>query len=145
MARIRRGDWRRRDVLRGAGGATAQSRSSSGFVPGVLPAETAGGTSGSNVEHVHGPADGGAYYGSSDASLSVAMKAAIRLLTVVLALVGAGALVAGAWLMRGGINAKQQPGAVETSLARRLRAAAIPRNARPTATPVQLTPGVLGD
>lgn len=71
------------------------------------------------------------------------MKATIRLLIVVLALIGAGALAAGAWLIRGGINAKQQPGAVETSLARRLRAAAIPRSARRTANPVQLTPDVL--
>jgi mono/diheme cytochrome c family protein len=71
------------------------------------------------------------------------MKALIRLIIVMLAVVGASALVAGAWLMRGGINSKQQPGAVETALARRLRAAAIPTSARRTANPVRATPEVL--
>src|SRR5687767_4752630 len=45
--------------------------------------------------------------------------------------------------MRGGINSQQQPGAVETAIARRLRAAAIPSGARQAKNPVQATPEVL--
>ena len=71
------------------------------------------------------------------------MKALFKLLIVVLALVGASALAAGIWFMRGGINSKQQPGAVETALARRLRAAAIPSSARRAANPVRATPDVM--
>jgi mono/diheme cytochrome c family protein len=71
------------------------------------------------------------------------VKALFKLLVVVLALVGASALAAGAWFMRGGINSQQQPGTVETAVARRLRAAAIPSSARQAKNPVQATPEVM--
>jgi mono/diheme cytochrome c family protein len=68
------------------------------------------------------------------------MKALLKLLVVTLALVGAATLVVGAWFMRGGIGSKAQPGPIETTVARRLRAFAIPASARKTANPVPLTP-----
>src|SRR5262245_32473767 len=145
MARVRGRAGRRGHVLRRAGCARAQSRTPARVAPGVLPAETAGWRSGPHVEHDDGAADGGAYYGSSDAELNSPMKALLRLLIVVLAIVGATALAAGAWFMRGGINSQQQPGAVETAVARRLRAAAIPSSARQAANPVTMTPEVLED
>jgi mono/diheme cytochrome c family protein len=71
------------------------------------------------------------------------VKALFKLFVVALALIGASALAAGAWFMRGGINSKQQPGAIETAVARRLRSAAIPSSARRETNPVRMTPEVL--
>ena len=71
------------------------------------------------------------------------LKGFLTLLIGVLALVGGTALAAGAWFMRGGINAQQQPSALETTVARRLRAAAIPASARRMPNPVRVTPEVL--
>src|SRR5687768_11489434 len=71
------------------------------------------------------------------------MAALFKLLVVLLALVGASALLFGAWFMSGGIDAKQQPSAIETAVARRLRAAAIPSSARREVNPVQVSPDVL--
>ena len=68
------------------------------------------------------------------------LNAIIKLIVGLLALVGGIVLVVGIWFMRGRINAKQQPGAVEAAFARRLRAAAIPNSARNLANPVKLTP-----
>jgi mono/diheme cytochrome c family protein len=71
------------------------------------------------------------------------IKSLFTLLVGVLALVGATALVVGAWFMRGGIGSKAQPGPIETTVARQLRAFAIPASARKMANPVPLTPDAL--
>ena len=70
-------------------------------------------------------------------------KGLIKLLVGVLALVGATALATGAWLIRGGIGSKGQPGPIETTVARGMRAFAIPNSARVAANPVPMTPDVL--
>lgn len=54
----------------------------------------------------------------------------IRILVVVLALVGAATLAAVAWIGASGISARQAPGPIETAVARRARALAIPAAAR---------------
>jgi mono/diheme cytochrome c family protein len=71
------------------------------------------------------------------------LKVFFKVVVVLLALAGAGALAAGMWFMSGGINSKQQPGSIETTVARKLRAAAIPDRARKTVNPVRVTPEVL--
>ena len=71
------------------------------------------------------------------------VRGSLTLLLVALALAGALAIAAGVWLIRGGISAKGQPGAFETAVARRLRAAAIPGRARTLGNPVQATPEVI--
>ena len=71
------------------------------------------------------------------------MKALLKVLVVLFALVGAGALAIGVWFMRGGINARQQPGEFETTVARKLRASAIPDRARKAGNPVRQTAEVL--
>ena len=68
-----------------------------------------------------------------------------RMLIAVLVLAGVIALVAGLWLIRGGISAKATPGEFETTLARRARTLAIPRSARDVRNPVPLTPQVLAE
>ena len=67
------------------------------------------------------------------------MKFFTRIFLIALALVGAGAIFVGAWLMSGGIGARPEPGRMETMLARRLRSLAIPRSARDRKNPVELT------
>jgi mono/diheme cytochrome c family protein len=59
-----------------------------------------------------------------------------RLLLIGLALAGAAACVMLAWLASQGVSARPAPGAVETTVARRLRALAIPRAARERRNPV---------
>jgi mono/diheme cytochrome c family protein len=71
------------------------------------------------------------------------MRLIFRLLVAVFALVGVCASAAGIWFMRGGINSKQQPSAAETTLARRLRAVAIPDSARKMGNPVRISSDVL--
>lgn len=71
------------------------------------------------------------------------VRGSLTLLLVALSLAGALAIAAGVWLIRGGISAKGQPGAFETAVARRLRAAAIPGRARTLGNPVQATPEVI--
>jgi mono/diheme cytochrome c family protein len=61
----------------------------------------------------------------------------VRLLIVLFAIVGAIAIGIGMSLLRGGISARNSPGATETAVAKRLRAAAIPREARERRNPVQ--------
>ena len=68
-----------------------------------------------------------------------------RMLIAALVLAGVIALVAGLWLIRGGISAKATPGEFETTLARRARTLAIPRSARDMRNPVPLTPEVLAE
>ncbi len=64
------------------------------------------------------------------------MRLFTRVLLLALALVGAGAIFAGAWLMSGGISARSEPGRAEATVARRLRALAIPRAAHDRRSPV---------
>jgi mono/diheme cytochrome c family protein len=71
------------------------------------------------------------------------LRGLVITVVAVFALVGACALAAGVWFMNGGINAQQQPGPTETTIARRLRAAAIPDRARKAGNPVRLTSDVL--
>jgi mono/diheme cytochrome c family protein len=71
------------------------------------------------------------------------MRLLARTALVVLALVGVGALIAGIWLMAGGISARPEPGRAEASLARRLRALAIPRADRDRRSPVAPIPETL--
>jgi mono/diheme cytochrome c family protein len=69
-------------------------------------------------------------------------------LTAFLLLVGIGALamVAGfIWITSRGISAKVQPGRVETVIARTMRRAAIPRDARDRRNPVSRTPEVIAE
>src|SRR5262245_58012136 len=71
-----------------------------------------------------------------EAIVRVMLRAAI----VVLAIVGGGAIAAGAWLVAGGIGTKEPPGPAETVAMRRLRAIAIPRAARDRRPPAPATP-----
>jgi mono/diheme cytochrome c family protein len=64
------------------------------------------------------------------------MKRLIRFLVLSLALIGAGAILAGAWFMSGGISARSEPVRAETMVARRLRSLAIPRAAHDRQSPV---------
>jgi mono/diheme cytochrome c family protein len=67
------------------------------------------------------------------------------LLLFVLAAVGLASLVVLFRLVSGGIQATGSPGALETTVARRLRAFAIPSDARRLDNPVAVTPAVLND
>ena len=71
------------------------------------------------------------------------LKRLSRLLIAALALVGAAALAAGVWFIRGGISAKNTPGELETTIARRTRTLAIPRSARDARNPVASTAQVV--
>ena len=71
------------------------------------------------------------------------LKGVFITIVAVFAIVGACALAAGVWFMNGGINSKQQPGLTETTLARKLRSAAIPDRAKKAGNPVRLSADVL--
>jgi mono/diheme cytochrome c family protein len=71
------------------------------------------------------------------------LKGVLITIVAVFAFVGACALAIGAWFMNGGINSKQQPGPTETTIARKLRSAAIPDRAKKAGNPVRSTPDVL--
>jgi len=62
-----------------------------------------------------------------------------------LAALAAGALLAGWLLVRGGISAREQPGALETFVAGRMRRLAIPSAARDAANPVAPGPDILAE
>jgi mono/diheme cytochrome c family protein len=68
-----------------------------------------------------------------------------RLIVVNLALVGLGAVVVAVWFASQGIGAKATPGRIETVVARRMRSAAIPGDARRRANPVPSSAEVLAD
>jgi mono/diheme cytochrome c family protein len=65
------------------------------------------------------------------------------LLLVVLALIGGTACVMLVWLVSQGVSARPTPSAIETTVARRLRATAIPRVARSLQNPVPASPAAL--
>lgn len=64
------------------------------------------------------------------------MKRLLSIVVVVLALVGTAVVVGGFLFLRGGISARAEPGRLETTVAKRLRAIAIPSDARTTKNPV---------
>jgi len=64
------------------------------------------------------------------------MGCLVRLIGALLTVVGLVVVVGGLWFLKDGISAKPQPGALETSVARRLRALAIPRAAVQRQNPV---------
>ena len=68
-----------------------------------------------------------------------------RLLVGILAMLGLAAAVAGAMFLAGGISARQEPGRLETAVAPRLRAFAIPRDARERRNPVAATAETLAE
>ena len=68
-----------------------------------------------------------------------------RLAVAVLAMVGLCALAAAAAFVAGGISARQEPGRLETAIAPRLRAMAIPREARGRKNPVPASAEALAE
>ena len=56
-----------------------------------------------------------------------------------------GCFTAGAWMLRHGFSARDEPTAVEAFVASRLRHFAIPRSAREAKNPILRTPEVLGE
>lgn len=64
------------------------------------------------------------------------LKRSLWIGVVLLALVGVAAIIGGLVFMRGGIEARAEPGAFETRAARLLRSMAIPRASRNLANPV---------
>jgi mono/diheme cytochrome c family protein len=71
------------------------------------------------------------------------MRTLARLLVTLLALIGLVAVIALAWLGRGGISARAEPGPLETRIARALRSLAIPGDAANRANPIEQTPETL--
>jgi mono/diheme cytochrome c family protein len=61
------------------------------------------------------------------------------------ALIGAAAAIAVALLLRGGIGARAEPGALETAIARPLRSLGLPRDARDLQNPIPATAEALAD
>jgi mono/diheme cytochrome c family protein len=68
-----------------------------------------------------------------------------RLLVGIFAMLGLAAAVAGAMFIAGGISARQEPGRLEAAVAPRLRAFAIPRDARERRNPVAATPEAIAE
>ena len=68
------------------------------------------------------------------------MRALLRLIVAILILAGIGAVAAGAMFMAGGISARQEPGAIESAVAPRLRSIAIPSSAKNATNPVPASP-----
>lgn len=63
----------------------------------------------------------------------------VRVVIVGFALVGLAAVAAGLWLLSDGISARAEPGRFEVAAARRMRAIAIPRDARARVNPAPQT------
>src|SRR5262249_1198308 len=130
-------------VCRSAG-ADDHARNTSGVVSAVCPGTSACWRHGADVEYADVAAYAGTCDDAGDASLMGGIvRGSLPLLLVALSLAGALAVAAGVWLIRGGISAKEQPGALETAVARRLRSAAIPARARSIGNPVQAGPEVI--
>jgi mono/diheme cytochrome c family protein len=68
-----------------------------------------------------------------------------RLLIIVFAVLGLGACAIALWFTTQGISARRDPGAIETAVARRLRAAAIPSSASQQRNPVAASADALKD
>jgi len=68
------------------------------------------------------------------------MRAIVRIVGVILALIGFGTLVVGGTFMARGVSAQPQPGKLESGIALRLRSMAIPAAAKNTPNPVPPSP-----
>ena len=66
-----------------------------------------------------------------------------RLITLVLVLIGLATVVAAGSFAMGGISARQEPGRLETALAPKLRAMAIPASAKQEKNPLPASPEVI--
>ncbi len=73
------------------------------------------------------------------------MGCLVRLIGALLTLVGLAVVVGGVWFLKDGISAKPQPSPLETSVARRLRALAIPRAAAGRQNPVPASTETIGE
>jgi mono/diheme cytochrome c family protein len=73
------------------------------------------------------------------------MGCAVRLIGALLTLVGLAVVVGGLWFLKDGISALPQPSAIETSVARRLRALGIPRAAVARQNPVPASEEVVAE
>jgi mono/diheme cytochrome c family protein len=71
------------------------------------------------------------------------MKAVLKALAVLVALVVLLAVAAFIWIGSRGISARAEPGAIETAVARTMRRLAIPRDARGRQNPVAATPEII--
>jgi mono/diheme cytochrome c family protein len=68
------------------------------------------------------------------------MKAAFRVVVALLAATGALALAAAIWLWTRGIDARDEPGTLEISLARQARSLAVPADVRARPNPIPASP-----
>ena len=73
------------------------------------------------------------------------LKRLLSIALVVFAIIGVAAVTGGLLLLRGGIGSRTEPGRVEMTIAKRLRAIAIPRAARNLANPVPPSAAALED
>ena len=71
------------------------------------------------------------------------MRFLVRAVVLVLALVGASSIAGLGWFWWHGIGTRDEPSALETSVARRARQLAVPAHARALANPVPPTPEVI--
>ena len=71
------------------------------------------------------------------------MRIIFRLVVFLLILTGIGTIAAGAYLVMGGLSARETPGPTETFVARRVRALALGSEARNLQNPVPRTPEVV--
>jgi mono/diheme cytochrome c family protein len=67
------------------------------------------------------------------------IRALLKLVSAVLALVGLVRVIGGVWLWNGGIGTRTPPGSVETEVSRMMRSAMIPRGARDLPNPEPAT------
>src|SRR5688500_18108942 len=73
------------------------------------------------------------------------MKAVLKALAVLVALVVLLAVAAFIWIGSRGISARAEPGAIETAVARTMRRLAIPRDARGRQNPVAASPEIIAE
>lgn len=73
------------------------------------------------------------------------MKVIFKTAVALLAVIGGGVLLGGAWFLANGVSARPEPSAMEAFTAHRLRALAIPSAAVATANPVPDTPEVVAE
>ena len=73
------------------------------------------------------------------------MKAVLKALALLVAMVALLAVVAFIWIGSRGISAKAQPGLVETAIARTMRRLAIPRSDRDATNPIAKSPEIIAE
>src|SRR5262249_34736636 len=131
----RSGDRRLRDAARRAGGAAvhwwhAENRLRSAALSGVPAHPAAGGTAAPIRRQQSGMICGEG---------AIMLRRLFAVVVGLLAIVGIGAIATGGWLLAGGIGTRKPPGALETIVARRARAMAIPSSAREMRAPAAAT------